>query len=121
MSSAPCILYCHCAYAQVVPEATKQAVLAGLAASGQRFEAVADLCEMSARRDPALARLAAQPGLRIAACYHRAVKWLFHGAGQQLPEDAAVLNMREATAEGVLEALFASTTTAIAAASQAKP
>ena len=35
------------------------AVLRQLCDSGQSFEAVADLCEMSARKDPALQRLAA--------------------------------------------------------------
>ena len=52
------ILYCHCNYAQVVPKATKDAVLEKLCASGANFEACADLCEMSARKDPALKRLA---------------------------------------------------------------
>ena len=46
------ILYCHCAYAKVVPEETKEQVLEQLADSGVAFEAVADLCEMSARKDP---------------------------------------------------------------------
>ncbi len=70
------ILYCHCAYAQVVPPDTKREVLRRLAESGAAFDAVADLCEMSAKRDPALARLAGgEAPLKIAACYPRAVKW----------------------------------------------
>ena len=56
----PRILYCHCQYAQVVPKEVKDAVLRKLCDSGVAFEAVADLCEMSARRDPALQRLAAE-------------------------------------------------------------
>lgn len=52
------ILYCHCAYAQVVPPEVKTAVLEALSASGVSFEAVPDLCEMSARRDPGLAQIA---------------------------------------------------------------
>ena len=63
------ILYCHCTYAQVVPKATKEAVLEKLCASGVNFEACADLCEMSARKDPALKRLAEGHSIKIAACY----------------------------------------------------
>ena len=46
------IVYCHCAYAQVVPKAVKEEVLQQLLESGVAFDAVADLCEMSAKRDP---------------------------------------------------------------------
>ena len=99
MSTRPLVLYCHCAYANVVPPAVKAEVLDGLARSGSAFEAVPDLCEMAARKDPALARLAgASQPLVIAACYPRAVRWLFHSAGQPLPEtDVTVVNMREGT------------------------
>jgi hypothetical protein len=79
------ILYCHCNYAQVVPKATKEAVLEKLCASGVNFEACADLCEMSARKDPALKRLSEGDSIKIAACYPRAVKWLFEAAGAPLP------------------------------------
>jgi hypothetical protein len=101
-------LYCRCAYAQVVPREVKDQVLETLAASGQGFEAVPDLCEMSARRDPRLRELAATPGLRIAACYPRAVTWLFAAAGAPLPaEGVEVRNMRVETAETVSAALLA--------------
>ena len=89
------ILYCHCNYAQIVPKATKDAVLQKLCASGANFEACADLCEMSARKDPALKRLAEGGAIKIAACYPRAVKWLFDAAGAPLPTDGVqILNMR---------------------------
>lgn len=100
-----CTLYCHCAHAQVVPAATKNAVLAALSAAGGKFEAVGDLCEMSARKDPALARIAAQPGLRIVACHRRAVSWLMHAAGTALGEQVPVLNMREQPPEAIITAL----------------
>jgi hypothetical protein len=100
------ILYCHCAYAQVVPKATKDAVLEKLCASGVNFEACADLCEMSARKDPALKRLAEGGSIKIAACYPRAVKWLFQAAGAPLPEDEVqILNMRVDNAESISRAL----------------
>ena len=50
--SARLELYCHCQYAQVVRPRGKRAVLQALCESGLPFEAVADLCEMSARKDP---------------------------------------------------------------------
>lgn len=107
------ILYCHCAYAQVVPPEVKQAVLARLSASGAAFEAVPDLCELAARKDPALARLARTGGLRIAACFPRAVRWLFHGAGAPLAEGTGeIWNMRELPAEAVAEGLLRSQTSA---------
>ena len=97
MTTTPPLLYCHCTHAKVVPDATKQAVLAALAASGRPFEAVADLCEMSARKDPTLARLVAQPGLQIIACHRRAVAWLLNAAGTALPSETLVHNMRESS------------------------
>ena len=106
MSNPVRILYCHCAYAQVVPKATKDQVLRELADSGAEFEAVADLCEMSARKDPALKEYAACGGMKIAACYPRAVKWLFAAAQSDLREDAQVLNMRTQSAEDVLTGLL---------------
>jgi hypothetical protein len=107
MSNAPRLLYCHCQYAQVVPPEVKEAVLRRLAESGLAFDAVADLCELSARQDESLKQLAASGGVKIAACFPRAVKWLFHTAGADLSSDGAeVLNMRIQSAEEVTEALF---------------
>jgi hypothetical protein len=105
--SSPRILYCNCTYAQVVPKEVKEAVLRKLCESGVAFEAVADLCEMSARKDPALKRLADGDVIKIAACYPRAVKWLFAAANAALPADRTeILNMRVQNAEEVATALF---------------
>ena len=82
----PRILYCHCAYAKVVPADVKAAVLNGLSRADVEFDAVPDLCEMAARGDARLRELAAGGPLQIAACYPRAVKWLFASAGAQLPD-----------------------------------
>jgi hypothetical protein len=105
MATAPRILYCHCTYAQVVPRETKEAVLTQLCSSGAAFEAVADLCEMSARHDPALQRLAAEGDVKIVACFPRAVKWLFNAAKAPLPATTEVINMRTMAAEEVCAAL----------------
>jgi hypothetical protein len=107
MTAPPRILFCNCTYAQVVPKEVKETVLKKLCESGVAFDAVADLCEMSARRDPSLKRLAEGGPVKIAACYPRAVKWLFHAAGADLPAEATeVLNMRVQGAEEVCTALF---------------
>lgn len=104
----PRILFCNCTYANVIPKDVKRDVLAALSASGIAFDAVPDLCDMAARKDPALARLGAAPQVRIAACYERAVRWLFHSARQPLPESGIeILNMREQSAETVVQALMA--------------
>jgi len=106
MADAPRILYCNCTYAQVVPKEVKEAVLRSLCESNTAFDAVADLCEMSARRDPHLQRLATGGPLKIAACYPRAVKWLFAAAKAPLAQDTTeVLNMRTQTAADVSAAL----------------
>lgn len=99
------ILYCHCAYAQVVPAETKAAVLESLSASGVSFEAVPDLCEMSARRDAGLPVVASEGDTTIVACYPRAVRWLFNAAGATLPDGVRVLNMRVAEVPAILAAL----------------
>ena len=106
MSVAPRILYCNCTYAQVVPKEVKEAVLRKLCESGVPFDAVADLCEMSARKDPALQCLSTGGGLKVAACYPRAVKWLFAAANAALPFDQTqILNMRAQSAEEITTAL----------------
>jgi hypothetical protein len=103
----PAILYCHCQYARVLPDEVKQAVLRKLCESGQPFEAVSDLCEMSARHDPTLARLAACGPVKIAACFPRAVKWLFAAANAPLSkEDTEVVNLRALSADDACTALF---------------
>jgi hypothetical protein len=107
MPAAPRLLYCNCTYAQVVPREVKTAVLRKLCESGVAFDAVADLCEMSARRDPSLSALAEGGAVKIAACYPRAVKWLFAAAKAPLPQDGAeILNMRVQSAEEVSTALL---------------
>jgi len=97
-SPAPRLLYCRCAYAQVLPQEVKDDVLRHLCSSGQAFESVADLCEMSARRDPRLHSLAADP-LKIIACPPRAGKWLFHAASAPLPDETEIVNLRTLTSE----------------------
>lgn len=106
LSTPATILYCRCAYAQVVPTGVKNEVLQRLCDSSTSFETVSDLCEMAAHRDPRLQAIASCGSLRIAACYPRAVKGLFQQAGSPLPADAEVLNMRSQTAQEITDALL---------------
>jgi hypothetical protein len=90
-----------------VPADVKREVLRRLAESGIGFDAVADLCEMSARRDPGLKALAAEGNVKIAACFPRAVRGLFIAADAPLPETGVeICNMRTESAEQVVGALL---------------
>jgi hypothetical protein len=112
----PRILYCHCAFARVVPADVKGGVLDGLSAANVEFDAVPDLCEMAARKDPRLRELANEAPLQIAACYPRAVRWLFAAAGAELTDqNSRVWNMRVESAEGVVSGLLAGVATGDAA------
>ena len=96
------IVFCHCAYTRILPEATKQDVLDQLKRSGVAFEEVEDLCRMAAQKDPGLDDVVEADQVHIAACYPRAVKWLFHAAGVALDEEKVqVHNMREDEAQDI--------------------
>ncbi len=100
------ILYCRCQYANVVPKKVKDEVLARLAQEGQAFQAVPDLCEMSARKDPVLHKLNETHDLHIIACFPRAVKSLFRAANAPLTDDNTQFhNMRAETTEQIMESL----------------
>jgi hypothetical protein len=108
MNTSARILYCHCAYANVVPVEVKRAVLDRLADSGAEFDAVPDLCEMAARGDDRLKVIACSQPLRIAACYPRAVRWLFAAGSAPLPDEGVrVFNMRTQSADEVVAGLLA--------------
>ena len=94
MPKADRFLYCHCAYTRLVPAEAKADALKALIASGVPFDATADLCELAARKDPALPRLADLGAAAVIACRERAVRALFASAGAELPDRARVLDMR---------------------------
>lgn len=105
-SSSSRIVYCHCAFAQVIPADVKQGLLERLVDSGVDFDCVPDLCEMSARRDPALSELVQLSNIRIAACYPRAVHGLFTAAGTPLPKTGVeIVNLRTLNADEAFAAL----------------
>lgn len=95
------ILFCACAYSDVIPVSRKASVLARLRGEAAGVRVVADLCGCAARRDPLLAEAAAAPALRIAACHPRAVRGLFAWAGVPLdPARVHFINMREGDDRG---------------------
>ena len=100
------ILYCHCAYAKVIPPEVKSEVLTRLASSNAEWDSVPDLCEMAARKDSHVATLISGGALRIAACYPRVVKALFQAAGAPLPAETEILNMRTESPEQILQGLL---------------
>jgi hypothetical protein len=105
----PKLLYCRCAYAQVVPTSIKDGVLAKLCESGVGFESVADLCEMAAHRDGRLKAFAQTTPIRIAACYPRVVRGLFRQSDVPLPEEGVeILNMRAQSIDEVTEGMLKS-------------
>jgi hypothetical protein len=101
----PRILYCHCAYARIIPPEVKNEVLTRLSSSSVEWDSVPDLCEMSARHDAHIGTLIAGGALRIAACYPRVVRALFQAAGSPLPAETRILNMRTEPAEQVFQGL----------------
>jgi hypothetical protein len=91
----------------VVPPDVKQHVLRALTEADIDFDCVPDLCELSARLDPALKQIADGGPVTIAACYPRAVRWLFHAGGAALPsEGVRVLNMRTEPGETIARELL---------------
>lgn len=103
--ATPSILFCQCANAAIVPEASRDAVLEQLRRSGVAFLSTPDLCELSARHDPVLHEFAQVGAVRIAACYPRAVRGLFAAAGATLSAQAQVFNLRVETPESVCAGL----------------
>ena len=100
------ILYCHCAYARIIPPQVKTEVLTRLSSSNVEWDSVPDLCEMAARRDAHIATLISGGALRIAACYPRVVRSLFQAAGSPLPAETQILNMRTETPERIIQGLL---------------
>lgn len=97
------VILCQCAFTRILPSQVKTEVRAGLDQAGVEYEEVSDLCKLAAHQDPKLDELANEEGMKIAACYPRAVKWLFHSAGKPLDEEKVeVLNLREQSSQEVV-------------------
>lgn len=97
------VLFCRCAYYDIIPEASKESVFGGLQAAGVDVEAVADLCGLAAGGDARLERWARAESLAIVACFPRAVRWLFERASAPLEmSKVRFFNMRTQSPEEIL-------------------
>ena len=108
------ILFCNCGYSDIIDHTIRAEILKKLATTELDFEAVQDLCELAAKKDPKLKRWAQSESLTIVACYRRTVKWLFDSADAELdPEKTKFHNMRASTAEEIISSLFGKKTPAV--------
>ena len=64
MTATAKILFCNCAYSDVVPPETRRTVLEGLEQAHVAFETVPDLCALAAAGDKRLTEWAACENLR---------------------------------------------------------
>lgn len=87
-----------------------------LRAAGRSFAEIPDLCELAARRDPSLDGWMRRPGLRLVACFPRAVHGLLDAAGLTPPADLTVVNLREFSAGDAAQTLGVATSPADCAA-----
>ena len=78
------ILFCNCGYSDIIDPTIGAEILNKLATTKLNFEAVQDLCELAAKKDPKLKCWAQADSLAIVACYPRTVKWLFNAADAPL-------------------------------------
>ena len=74
------------------------------------FDVVDDLCGLAAKQDKILHQWSKASNLRIAACFPRAVKWLFQRASASLNPEAEIINMRNTDAESIVKSLLTDTT-----------
>ena len=101
------IVFCHCRCGPLASDPVTREVHARLVRAGVAFDEVADLCEMAERRDALLREISRAPCVKIAACYPRAVKWLFFAAGAPLcGEGVEVVNLRAGGVEEIVGRLL---------------
>lgn len=98
------VLYCRCEGRSFIPDSRKDEIQSLLESSGKSVTILTDLCGMAARKDPRLKAFADQEDT-IAACYPRAVRWLFSSAGAPLRESVQLLNARKQSPEFILSCL----------------
>jgi len=100
------IIFCNCAWSDVIPADVKEQVFGKLKESGAAFCAVDDLCKLAAKENDILKEWAKADSIKIVGCFERTIKWLFERGGAKLPENTAVLNMRNLSAEEIIAKLL---------------
>ncbi len=99
------ILYCDCAYYDIIDGSKKQSVRSALASSGLDVVNIPDLCGAAAKDRNMLKSIAASGELAVIACHPRAVKALFDYAGADRKTKLNVFNMRTSSTEEILKKL----------------
>lgn len=113
------IIVCRCAQAKLGRSQQWPTVVEALRAAGREVLEVDDLCALAGRRDPWLRQVAATRGLAVVACHPRAVRWLFHAAGVELPAGASLHNLRVDGPQAVVDAIAAADASAASPADDA--
>jgi NAD-dependent dihydropyrimidine dehydrogenase PreA subunit len=105
-SERPCLVFCKCAHYEIIPQVSREQILAALSQTHPQMDVVEDLCGLAAHHDPRLQAWAQTPGLAIVACFPRAVRWLFHAAGVPLSSDRVrFFNMRTQSPDDIIREL----------------
>ncbi len=99
------ILYCDCAYCDIVDKKKKESVRSALTASGMDVVTIPDLCRVAAKERSLLKEVSASRSLSVVACFPRAVKALFEFAGVDKKVKLRVFNMRTSSASEILAEL----------------
>lgn len=99
------VLFCHCAYTDMLSGEMKQEILSALANAEVELVEVADLCEMAANKDSSLIEHLASGDTAVIACHPRAVRWILHSAGVEKSGTLNILDMRARSAESILREL----------------
>ncbi len=86
------LLICECARYQLLPEEHLKNLFTALEKERIPFTRVPDLCNLCARKNPALAQFTTDT--IIIACHSRAIQWLFHQSGFPLTSSALCKNLR---------------------------
>lgn len=102
------LLVCRCAKGGDGLADTRQHILEALTSTHLPVEAIDDLCELAARKDPQLLKTAAEHGLQVVACYPRAVKAMLEAAGCKFEgQELTVYNPRTDSEETIVAKLLA--------------
>ena len=108
-AAQPPVLMCLCAHYDIIPKATKDAVLDFLSRAGIRYEVVPDLCGLVADRDPLLQQWSQGESPVVIACFPRAIRWLFYAAGVPLEgKPVRFFNMRTQSPDEIIAGISAS-------------
>jgi NAD-dependent dihydropyrimidine dehydrogenase PreA subunit len=103
----PLVVFCGCAYYDVIPKASKEKVLNAIAQAGVEVEVLTDLCGLAVGRDGRFQRWAQAQSVTIVACFPRTVRWLFEVAGTPLDRDKVrILNMRTQSPDEIISDLL---------------